>query len=168
MNPYIKHILIFLAYAFFQIFLLNELIVAQVATSFVFLLFLLMLPLNIPSWALYLIAFSTGLVIDFFSYTDANGIHAFSCLLMMGAREFWIGFITASSYRTVGEVSFENQNLLWYAIYLLPLIFVHHFAYFFLEAFGMQNFLITLLKIFTSTIYTFVLCFLLCTVFYKK
>ena len=89
-------------------------------------------------------------------------------VLMMALREIWVRFITRSSFRTLDEIPLSNQTLPWYVFFLFPLILLHHLAFYFLEAFGFHNFWYTLLKAFSSAIYTFVLSFLITIVFYKE
>ncbi len=162
----VKHIFLFLLYSFFQITLLNHMVLWDIATPFVFLLFLLMLPLTVSRPVLFTVTFFAGLIIDIFSQT--YGLHTFGALLVIGLREYWIAVITSASFRSVEEIPLDKQSLIWYTTYLFPLIFVHHTAFFFLEAMQLENFLYTLLKIVGSSIYTFCFCFLICAIFYKK
>ena len=159
---------IWLIYAIFQITLLDNMVIGHTARSFVFLLFLLMLPANMSKPAQYLIAFGAGLFIDIFA--QMPGLHAFSSLLMIGIRPFWINVITGTVNRSKEELNFNTQSLSWIASYLLPLIFIHHLSFFTLEAAGsvFPHFFTHVLKIIGSTLFTFSLCFLIFGVFYKR
>ena len=168
MNAVVKYIIAALLYIFFQLYVLNHLVIFQMLTPFAFLLFLFMLPLDTPKAVLYLLAFGIGLFIDIFSDNYATGLHAFSAVLAIGLRPRMLQLLGASGMRGVDEFEFENQNLFWYISYLFPLIFIHHFAYHFLEAFTFSHFFQTLTKVFFGTVYTFLVCYLLCIIFYKK
>jgi rod shape-determining protein MreD len=58
---------------FIQIILLRNLSFYSLATPFVYVLFLLLLPFKIPNLLLYLIAFVTGLTLD--AFYDTMGVH---------------------------------------------------------------------------------------------
>lgn len=168
MNAVVKYIIAALLYIFFQLYVLNHLVLFQMLTPFAFLLFLFMLPLDTPKAVLYILAFGMGLFIDIFSNNYATGLHAFSALFTIGLRPRMLQLLGASGMRGVDEFEFENQSVVWYITYLMPLIFCHHLAYHFLEAFTFSNFWHTLNKVFLGTIYTFLVCYLLCIIFYKK
>ena len=168
MNLILKNILAFLAYLLFQVFLLNYLTMFEVATPFLFLMFLFMLPFDTPIPLMYILAFVTGLSVDMLSDNYANGLHAFSALLAVSARVPVVRLASSSNIRTVSEISLKEQSPVWYATFLLPLIFIHHTAYFLLESFSFQHLPYTLLKIVSSTIYTFLLSYAICFIFYRK
>ena len=99
----------------------------------------------------------------------AKGLLSFSCVLMMSIRLTWVETITTRiAFRGNEDVFLKTQPFTWYINYLFPLILVHHIAYYLLEAFGFQNFGTTLLKIGTSTIFTFIFCLLLTILLYSK
>ncbi|MEZ4772878.1 MAG: hypothetical protein R3D00_06825 [Bacteroidia bacterium] len=164
----LRYIVAFFIYVFFQVAMLNDLTLFHVATPFVYLLFLLTLPFNLPVPVLYIIAFITGFAIDAFSDHAATGLHIFASLMAVAARGRIATFVSTTNYRSIDEISFRNQTPVWFVWYLLPLIFLHHFTYFLLEAFSFQFFLLTLLKSISSTLYTFFISYILCYLFYQK
>lgn len=168
MNDLLKYGLSLLLYVFFQIFLFNELEIFNLAVPHVFLLFLLMLPLNIARPSLYLIAFGIGFLVDILSDGAVTGLHAFSCVLVMGIREVVARILSASNFRNLEDLDFKVQNGLWYLGYLLPLIFIHQIAIHFLEALSFQNFFYKLLQISVGTTFTFLICYILVILFYKR
>ncbi|MEM9987511.1 MAG: hypothetical protein AAF804_20655 [Bacteroidota bacterium] len=168
MNEVLKYSVSWLIYLFFQVFLFNYLVLFQVATPFVFLLFVLTLPFDLPKYILYPLAFFMGLCVDIFSENLATGLHAFSALLVIGLRPYLLSLIASSNVRNVTEISFASQTNIWVASFLFPLIFIHHLAYFLLEAMTFSNFLYTLWKVVASSIYTFLWTFLLAFIFYKR
>lgn len=168
MNLYAKHTAIFLIYLLLQVFVFNNFTLFGVATPHVFLLFLLMLPMNIKLPLLLVIAFFAGLLLDLFSFNAFKGIHAFACVLMMALRTFWVNIFTNRfSYHGSEEYLLQVQNPVWYSQYLLPLILIHHIAFYFLEAFSLDNASLTLLKIGSSVVFTFGLGLLFTLLFHK-
>lgn len=158
----------FLAYLGLQVFVFNNFILFDVALAHVFLCFLLMLPINLSFSAAISIGFAAGLLVDIFSYNSLMGLHAFSAVLMMTVRVTWVDVITNRvSFRGIESSMLSMQPLAWYPNYLIPLIFVHHLAYYFLEAFSFQNTLLTLSKVLFSAIFTFIWCMIFTVLFHR-
>lgn len=151
---------------FFQIYLMNHLILFNVAVPFIYILFLFMLPTTISTEIEFALGFLLGLIVDITS--DTFGVNASAVLFALAAKRIMVRFYSPSSLRDSGEINLTNQNFVWYVIYLLTLIFVHHTVYFLLEAFSFQFFGHTLLKIVASTIYSFAINYIICITFYKK
>lgn len=168
MNIYVRQIAIFFVYLLLQVFVFNHFTLFDVATPHVFLLFLLMLPMNIRFPFLILIAFFAGLTVDLFSFNAFKGVHAAAGVLMMSLRSPWVNvFTNRFSYHGAEEYLLQVQTAPWYAQYLFPLIFIHHLAYYFLEAFSMDNVGLIFLKTGTSAVYTFGICLLFTLLFHK-
>ncbi len=168
MNIYVRQIAIFFVYLILQVLVFNQFTLFNVATPFVFLLFLLMLPMNIRLPVLMVIAFFAGLMVDLFSFNAFKGLNAAACVLMMSIRTPWVNvFTNRFSYHGAEEYLLQVQTTPWYAQYLFPLILLHHLAYFFLEAFSFDNVGLILIKVFTSAIYTFGICLLFTLLFHK-
>ena len=168
MNDLIKYGLAGMLYLFFQLFLFNDLLLGGLATPFVFLLFLFMLPVATPMALQLILAFVLGLLVDLVSGPQAVGLHAFSCVLAIGSRSLLLNFITPTQVRSVNDINLSGQSSLWYLSLLLPLILVHHLAYFFLEDFSFRFFFSTLSKVLASSCYTFAISFILVHLFYRK
>ncbi|MDX2249357.1 MAG: hypothetical protein SF052_21410 [Bacteroidia bacterium] len=164
----LRYIVAFGLYVFFQVAILNDLTLFHVATPFVFLVFLFTLPFSLPVPIVYIITFITGFVIDVFSDHTASGLHIFASLMAVAARSRIAIFVSTANYRSVDEITFRNQTAVWFVWYLLPLIFIHHLTYFFLESFSFQYFFLTMLKVVSSTLYTFFISYILCYLFYQK
>ncbi|MEM7656242.1 MAG: hypothetical protein AAF399_08960 [Bacteroidota bacterium] len=168
MTDLIKYGLAGILILFFQLFLFNDLELFGIATPFVFLTFLIMLPVNSPFPLQLALAFVIGLVMDLAAGPPALGLHAFSCVLLIGARHLLLPLITPTQVRSVEDIQMGNQTFIWYIGLFLPLIFLHHLAYFFLEDFSFRFFFSTFWKVISSTIYTFLVSMLLVQLFYRK
>lgn len=168
MNLVLRNVIVFLIYLLLQVFVFNHFTLFNVATPHVFLLVLLMLPINTRFPFLILIAFGMGLAVDLFSFNTFKGLHAFAAVLMMSVRLLWVNvFTNRFSYHGAEEYLLQVQPPIWYVQYLFPLILIHHTAYYFLEAFSFSNAGLTLLKIGTSTLYTFAIAMILTLLFHK-
>jgi len=134
---------------FVQIFLLRNIGFYNLSTPFIYILFILVLPFNVPNLLLYILAFVTGLTID--AFYDTLGVHASACVVLAFAR---ISFISISLNREAvdePEPSLGNMGFRWFALYALLCIFLHHLIVFFLEAFKFSEFSYTLGRSLLST-----------------
>lgn len=168
MNLVLKNAVVFVIYLLLQVFVFNQFTLFGVATPHVFLIVLLMLPINTRFPILLLLAFGMGLAVDLFSFNTFKGLHAFACVLMMSIRLLWVNvFTNRFSYHGAEEYLLQVQPPLWYAQYFLPLILLHHLAYYFLEAFSTANMGLTLLKVGSSALFTFAIIMVLTLLFHK-
>jgi len=151
----ITNLLYFILFILLQVLLFKNLVLFGISFSFFYVCFLLFLPFEIATVSLLFIGFFTGFVIDIFY--DSLGIHSASCVLLMFIRGFWIKSITPRGGYEVGSIpTIESMGWQWFSFYSLPLIFIHHFALFYIEAGGFEGvFFFTLSKVLASTALTF-------------
>lgn len=157
----------FALYILAQVLLLKNFVLFNTTFCFLYVGFLLLFSLETGAISLMIIAFFTGLTIDIFY--DTPGINASASVLIAFLRPHWLSMITPrGGYEEISVPSIKNVDAIWFTIYTLPLIFIHHFAMFYLEAGGFSMFFFTFLKVFTSTLFTFFMIILTQYLFYKK
>jgi cell shape-determining protein MreD len=168
MNQIFRQFGIFVVYVALQVLLFNNITLFDRYTPYVFLLFLLMIPITLSFPLTLVVAFVAGLVVDLFS-GYITGLHAFACTLMMSVRNFWVNVITnRNAFRGNEEVILNIQPYSWYLQYLLPLIVLHHLSYYLLEAVGGGQLGLALLKAGVSAVYTFIWSIIFALLFYKS
>lgn len=117
----------------------------NIGFCFIYLLFMLLLPIEVGHTKGMAAALIIGLLIDLFAATI--GIHAAATVLIMFIRPFWLRTIIPRSGFEVNTLpSITNYGLGWFLGYAGPLIFIHTLAFFFLEAAGTGSFWLTLSK----------------------
>jgi hypothetical protein len=169
MNLLLRQSAIFLVYLLLQVFIFNNFVLFELATPHVFVLFLVMLPLNIRFPIAITVAFFAGLLLDLSSVDLFRGLHSFSAVLVVALREFWVNVITNRvTYRGSEESLLQVQPTPWYLQYLFPLILIYEASYHFLEAFSTANIGMTLLKTGLSTLYTFAICMIFTLLFHRS
>lgn len=143
----------FVIYLFLQVLILKNSVLFGSAFCFVYIGYLLLLPVETnPLWLMF-IGFGMGLFIDMFY--DSVGIHAAASVGVMYLRNFWLARVTPQGGYDNGAVpSIAADGLQWFMIYATPLVFIHHALLFFIEAGGFQYFGFTLVKVIFSTLYT--------------
>lgn len=163
----LRQILAFLVYVGMQVFFVRNLVLFGHSFCFVYIGFLLMLPLEIGTVPLLLIAFGTGLVTDIFY--DTLGIHAAACVLLAFLRPYVIKLLTPrGGYDQNESPGISDQNQQWYVSYAAILILCHHLLLFLLQSFNSNLMFPAILKAFLSTFFTFAVLYLLQYMFYKK
>ncbi len=149
----IKVVLTFVIYLVLQIVVLRNFVFFDVAFCFVYIACILLLPDEIdPIWVI-LISFLIGLLVDIF-YNTA-GVHA-SASVMIG---YLRGYIIKFLFPTKGveneiTISLKDMGGERFIRYVAILTIIHHSMLFFVEAGGFQIFLITVLKVICSVIFT--------------
>lgn len=146
------NLLRWLVLLFVQIFLLRNIGFYNLSTPFIYILFILVLPFNVPNLLLYIFAFVTGLTID--AFYDTLGVHTSACVALAFVR---ILFISVSLNREAvdePEPSIGNMGFRWFALYAILCILAHHLVVFFLEAFKLSEFSYTLGRMLLSAMLT--------------
>lgn len=152
----LRHLLRFLLLISLQILILNNIQLGTFINPFLYILFLLWLPVNMPKLLSLPIALLTGLTIDMFQNTP--GMHAAACLLMIYVRPYWLKMIAPrDGYDIETEPSIKKLGFAWYMAYASLLVFAHHFFLFYIEVFRFSEFFDTLTRIALSSILTLLL-----------
>jgi rod shape-determining protein MreD len=143
----------FFALIFVQVFLLKNIGYYNLATPFLYILFILLLPFNTPNWLLFLLAFATGLTVDIFY--DTTGINATACIVMALVRILFISItVQKDGFDNEPDPSLGNMGFRWFIFYAIVLTLFHHSTLFLLETFSFSEMQYTLIRIVFSAILT--------------
>ncbi len=161
-----KHILRFVFLIALQVLLLNNIQFSGYVNPYLYVFIILMLPFATPVWLVMLISLLAGLLVDMFQNTA--GMHAAACVLMGYSRSFILKlFSPRDGYADSTEPTLHYLGASWYFSYSFILVFIHHFTYFFIEAFSFHEFLFTLTRMLFSLIFTMILIFISQMLIYK-
>jgi hypothetical protein len=133
-----QNIIRFVLLMMVQIFVLNNIQLSGYINPYIYILFILSLPYRTPQWLTLILAFVTGLMVAF----TRNGI---------------INLITDFEKDENPTPSFYTFGIGVYIRYIVLLVFIHHTALFFLEAFSLAHFGIVIKKIFFSSVVSILL-----------
>lgn len=157
--------LIFVLLILLQVLIFNNIQFSGYVNPYIYLLFILLLPVEIPSWLLLLLAFSTGLVMDFFS--SSPGMHTSATVLAGFVRPFILNVISPrDGYEPGSAPSMLTYGLRWFLIYTLLIVLVHHTALFFIEVFRFTDFFRTMLRVLLSSLFSVI--FILLFEYYRR
>lgn len=146
-------VIYFVIYWLAQVMLFKQIVLFDTAFCFLYVVFILLLPIETNSLVLMGLAFLLGFLVDVFY--DSLGLHAFSLVLVAYLRNYWLGTITPQGGYDAGEgPTLAVNGLQWFMVYSLPLVFIHHFVLFFTEAGGFGIFWFTMQKVITSLVFT--------------
>lgn len=150
----------FFAYLIIQVMLLKNLVLFNISFCFLYVVFILMLPIETNALVLMFIGFILGFSIDIFY--DSLGLHAATMVLIAYIRNYWLGVITPQGGYDAGTgPTLAVNGAQWFLVYSIPLVFIHHFVLFFAEAGGFSMFWYTMQKVTTSLVFTMTVIVLL-------
>jgi rod shape-determining protein MreD len=169
MSNLLRNIIRLILFILFQVFVLNNIPpLHQYITPYVYFLFILWLPFNIGRSSLLIVAFITGLFLDFFTKTP--GLHAAACVLIGYLRPFLINLLMPQqgvefNYR---EPSIASLGFTQYITYVSVLTLFHHGMLFSIQAFQFGNIFYLILKTLGSTVISLLLITIIEIIFIRK
>lgn len=169
MSSLLKNIIRFAVFLLLQAFVLNKVpSLHQFVKPYLYFLFILWLPFNLPRPALLILGFVYGLCYDYLSGTP--GLHAACCVFIAYLRPFLISVLLPqeSTELSYAEPSIKSLGLAPYGIYVLILSFMHNALLVFIEWMRFGDFLFFLGKVAATTALSIVLIFITEMIFPRK
>lgn len=155
----------FIILVFVQVFLLNNINLGGYINPYVYILFILLYPLNGNKSLLIILSFLLGLSVDIFE--DSGGVHAAACTFIAYIRPVVLKYSFGISYE-YNSVNLKKAAPVERFTYITSMAILHHFIMFTLEIFSFQHILLLLKSTLFSTIFTVVLIFASLILFSKK
>lgn len=139
----------------------------NIAALFPYILIILLLPIGIPNFLLFLLAFLTGLTVD--AFYDSIGVHASACVALAWFRIFFHKItLEPEEQNSFSTPSWGTMGFKWFSTYILLGTLIHHFVLFFVEVFTFQNILYTLGSVLFSSMFTVVTIIIMSLLTYNK
>jgi rod shape-determining protein MreD len=148
----LQNIFRFVALVLFQVLVLNNIQFLGYINPYLYVLFIVALPVKTPRWFTLILAFVIGLTIDAFSNT--MGMHAFATVLVAFIRNGVIKLFISIEEGSNPVPSFHTFGVGAYIKYVIVLVLVHHTCLFLLEAFSFLNIWMLITKIILSAFVT--------------
>ncbi|AFM03814.1 hypothetical protein Fleli_1383 [Bernardetia litoralis DSM 6794] len=158
MNPStITQIISFFIYWLLQVLLFRNVALFDTAFCFVYVGFLLLLPLEISLTALLLLGFGMGLAVDIFY--DTAGVHAATMVIIAFIRPSLIQFLRPSGgYEAIEKPTLSKLGFNWFVMYAGITLLLHHSILFLIQG---SNFLLWFSNFFVILASTFLSLFVL-------
>ncbi len=155
MNNILSNVLRFLILLILQITVCQHICLFGYMTPAIYLLALLLLPMDLPLSLQYFIGFVSGLVVDAFAHT--LGVCSFAATLMMFARPYVAHFLNGSGnniYENIDRPVPGIKDFRWIFLYTLSLTTLYQITAVILETMTFKNFGHTLLVILGNTVFS--------------
>lgn len=166
-RSFITHSFQFLIFLSLQVLLLRNLVLFDTAFCYLYIGFLLFLPIQMPKVMLLVLAFLSGLTIDIFY--DTIGINAAASVLLAYLRPYVLLVLTPrDDYEKSDSVNVHVMGWRWFSVYTLFLVFIHHLALFFLELGSFRAVGFTLVKVLVSTLFTYLVLVIIQLLFFSS
>jgi rod shape-determining protein MreD len=169
MSELLKNIIRFLLFLFVQVFILFKIPpLHRFVTPYLYYLYILWLPFNLPRPVLMALAFFYGLCLDYFTMTP--GLHAAACTLIAYIRPFVVNILISQEGADKNYSSPSITSMGWapYGTYVLVLTLFHHGYLVFLEWMNFGSFWYFLGKVVATTAISLMLVLLTELLFFRK
>lgn len=121
--------------------------------GFLYIMFILMLPFEMPKWGVIVLSFLLGLALDM--YMNTPGMHASACALVGFLRPGILRMLaSADEYEFRNKPTIAIMGFVWYFSYALLMALVHHFWLYLIEDFRLVELHIVLFKAICSGLLT--------------
>jgi hypothetical protein len=148
-TEFVKNIFRFFLFILIQVAIIKHLELGRFINPFLYVIFILMLPIRMDRTLVMILAFFAGMVVDMFYNT--MGMNAAACVFMAYCRPWVLNFYSPKGdYETSSKPNIQSMGAIWVASYAGTLIVLHHLVLFFLEALTLSSFFTTLLKVILS------------------
>ena len=148
----IKYGIMFIGLVLIQVLILNHVQFSGFVNPYIYILFVLLLPLNTPRYATLILAFLLGISIDIFS--SSLGIHAFATVFIAYLRPLIIRIITNREEDMDDYPGLMQNRLRWFLSYVIIMVIFHHIVLFYIEVFSFANFFGTLFRVILSSVFS--------------
>jgi cell shape-determining protein MreD len=166
-NEIIRNIIRFIALVLVQVLIVKNIELGRFINPFVYVLFLIILPFEVPKWSLLFISFILGITIDMFY--DTAGLHAAACVVMGYIRPGILKlFSPRDGYESGTQPTIQYLGIPWFLSYAGILVLTHHLVLFYLEIFRFSEFFSTFFRAVISAIFTMVLIVVIQYLFNRK
>jgi|SRR5690625_464294 len=154
----------FVFFVLLQVIILNQINFLGYINPYLYILFILILPVSFPAWQVILLGFLLGLSVDIFE--DSGGMHAAACLV--------ISYLRPKLLRASYGLSYDYQTLKFYDtsfkerfIFVTLMVIIHHLVLFLLVFFNFSHSILILKNTLFSGIFTIFLILVTATLFQR-
>lgn len=131
-NDILSHITRMIFILFIQVFILNNINLGGYINPYLYVIIILLLPINLPGWLTLVFGFFVGFTVDVFSQTI--GLHTIATLSLAYVRVLTLRVLSPrEGYEFNQESTLGGMGFGWFAYYAGFLTFIHHFILFSIE-----------------------------------
>ncbi len=150
-----KYVFMFISLVLVQVLIFNQVQFSGFFNPYVYLLFIILLPLSAPRYLVLILAFLLGLIIDVFS--NSLGVHSAATVFAAYARPLVIRVISNREDDKSDYPGLHQNKLIWFINYLLIMVLLHHTVLFYLEVYTFTNFFNTFYRVILSSLFSIII-----------
>jgi rod shape-determining protein MreD len=148
-----------------QITILNNIQFSGYVNPYIYVMIIMLLPLEMAPWLILIISFSVGLLVD--ASAGTPGMHTSATLMAGFVRPWILRYLSPrDGYEQGSHPSMAEYGMRWFATYSVLILLIHHLTLFFMEVFSFHDFFRTLLRVVLST--AFSLIFVMIAEYYRS
>lgn len=152
----LNYALLFVVLVLAQALIFNHIALFGVALAFVFIYFIIKLPVDLSPSKVMLLSFAIGLTVDIFE--DTPGMNALTCTCLGGCRRPILGlYLTRDDQILRAVPSIKSFGLTVFAKYVFTFTLLYCLMFFTIESFTFFNFKALIVRALASTLLTSVL-----------
>lgn len=151
----LRHILSLVIVLLLQMLVFNNLHFLGICHPYIYILFLIALPIRIPQWIELLIGFGVGLIMDMFC--GSPGVHTAACSFLAYLRPIFIRRTIQDAERISMTIDGLSIGFNEYVKLVVLYTILHHTLVFLIEAWSLAHFWLLLAKIIVSSLFTIAL-----------
>ncbi|MEM0519508.1 MULTISPECIES: rod shape-determining protein MreD [Aequorivita] len=155
----------FVLLVFLQVLVLNNINLGGYINPYLYILFIVLYPLDGDKSVLIFLGFLLGLSIDIFE--DSGGVHAAACAFVAYIRPVVLKYSFGVSYE-YNSVKIKKADPMERLTYIASLVLMHHFVMFSLEIFSFNHTLLLLKSTLFSGLFTIIVIVCTMIIFNKK
>lgn len=162
----IQYTLQLLFLLFFQIFVFQKIYLTPYCVPFFYSMLIFTLPVFTNKYIVLLLGFAIGYLMDGFYHT--GGIHTGALTLIAYLRYYWLKIIEPPERYEENQIPVVSQmGRNWFLKYITPLVLLHHFTLFLIEAFELRYAGMILIKSILSTLLSIGLIYYFHLIFFR-
>lgn len=168
MRRFLHHGALLILFCLLQTLIFERIHLGPFFSPCVYLLFVLLFPFEYNTFWLLLWSFTIGFSIDLFS-VGALGLHASAATCLALCRSGILKMVATKG--DIGQFSIPGPQTLsipWYLVYVILSLLIHHTVLFGLENFHFSYLLLTVARIFASTLLNTVFISLIHITFFNQ
>ena len=155
----LKIIFRFIILVLVQVALLNNIRLGGYVNPYIYVLFVMLLPVRTPKTLLLILCFVCGLTVDVFSNT--MGLHAAATVFLGFVRPTILRALSPrEGYEADASPTILQMGLQWFLIYCVVMVLCHHLVLFYVEVFRFSEFFSTLWRALLSSLATIIVILL--------
>jgi hypothetical protein len=163
-SSYIQIVVLFIFLVLGQVFLFDLIHITGFGKIMVYPLILLLLPISTPRFIVMIVGFIIGYLMDFLLGT--GGLNTAAMTFMAFTRGFVLDIMSTNSGYDKNLISpIQEMGLSRFLTFVFIMMFIHQITYYSIERFSFQNFIFTIRRIVTGTVFSTITIALLTLLF---